>query len=724
MSVLHRDDATATSATAFEPTAPVADAGSGPVAAITDLRVSFTRGDATVQALRGIDLEIARGEIVGIVGESGSGKSVMGLSMLGLLPERPAPTIEGSVVVEGVDMVTAPAADRRRVRERHLGAVFQDPMTSLNPTMRVGRQIAEVAGSEDEALRLLDAVGVPEARRRLRAYPHELSGGLRQRVMIALAVAGSPSLVVADEPTTALDVTVQAQILELLRSLRDETGCSFVLVTHDLGVAAQIADRIAVVYGGRLAELGASGDVLDRPAHPYTRGLLRSRLTMDARRAGPLVTLPGEPPDPRDPPTGCPFAPRCALHDEACDVAPPLPLAAGRHDGTAACIRLDVDLPQPPAAAEVWPKPFVLRRIRGERPEALRITGATKAFPIKEGWRTKAHLQALRGIDLSVTEGEAVALVGESGCGKSTLLRAVAGLHDLDDGEIVLGDGARPQMVFQDAGASLTPWMPVGELVGERLREERLGRIERRRRVEAALALVGLPAEAAQAKAGQLSGGQRQRVALARATVVPPEILLCDEPTSALDVSLAGTVLNLLGRLRRELGMAILFVTHDLAAARVVADRIAVMYLGRIVEVGPADEIAADARHPYTKALLAAVPGAGVHRVPLKGEPASGVAPPTGCAFHPRCELAEVACDATMPPLIPMAVPTRRPGATGSAAAHAPGPAAPAAPAGPALEGASADGADEASAAGADDVRLDDHEVACQVVCAPELVAR
>jgi peptide/nickel transport system ATP-binding protein len=275
-----------------------------------------------------------------------------------------------------------------------------------------------------------------------------------------------------------------------------------------------------------------------------------------------------------------------------------------------------------------------------------------KRFTVRSRVRQRVTLQALRGVDLTVAEGEVVALVGESGCGKSTLLRAVARLHDIDEGTIRLGPGARPQMVFQDAGASLTPWLTVGELIGERLRDEGLGRRDRAERVVDALRLVGLPAEVAEAKAAQLSGGQRQRVALARATVVPPEVLLCDEPTSALDVSLAATVLNLLGQLRRELGMAVLFVTHDLGAARVVADRIAVMYLGRIVEVGPADEISRDPRHPYTKALVGAMPGADVQRLPLRGEPASPLHPPSGCAFHPRCPVATDACAVEVPLLL------------------------------------------------------------------------
>jgi peptide/nickel transport system ATP-binding protein len=616
---------------------------------LDNLHVTFQRGGRHVRAVRGVNLRISPGEIVGLVGESGSGKSVLGLSLLGLLPTDPAPHIDGRAVVCGVDMVSAPAAQRRELRRQHLGAIFQDPMTSLNPTMRVGRQVAEVAGTESEAVRLLDAVGIPEPRRRLRAFPHELSGGLRQRVMIAMAVAGEPSLVVADEPTTALDVTVQAQILELLAHLRDETGCTFVLVTHDLGVAAQVADRIAVMYAGRLAEVGTSADVLERPAHPYTTGLLRSRLTLSARRDGPLPTLPGEPPDPREHPSGCPFGPRCSLHEDACDMEIPELVPAGRHPGLAACRRLGV------VETSTVTHLDGLERWSGGTHEvamAVRLSGVEKHFTIGNRWHAKETLQALRGIDLEVAEGESVALVGESGCGKSTLLRTVAGLIKPDAGTIELGQGARPQMVFQDAGASLTPWMKVGELIGERLRSEHAGRAERAARVRDALALVGLPEEVAQAKAVQLSGGQRQRVAIARATIVPPEVLLCDEPTSALDVSLAATVLNLLGRIRRELGMAMLFVTHDLGAARVVADRIAVMYLGRIVEVGPASDIAASPKHPYTRALLSAVPAAGVVQAKLEGEPASPLHPPSGCAFHPRCPVAVEACAEGTVPLL------------------------------------------------------------------------
>ena len=616
-----------------------------PVVSARDLSITFRRNEREVRALRGVSFDIAPGEILGLVGESGSGKSVVGLSMLGLLAKVPVPVVGGTLDVCGVDMLHASDEDRRLNRV-HLGAVFQDPMTSLNPTMKVGPQLIEATDSEDEAVRLLDAVGVPEARRRLKAYPHELSGGLRQRVMIAMALAGDPQLVIADEPTTALDVTVQAQILELIKDLRDALGCSFLFITHDLGVAAEVADRIAVVYAGRLAELGTTDQVLESPSHPYTAGLLASRLSMVSPRARPLPTLPGEPPDPSDHPAGCAFAPRCALAVEACAETPPEPVQV--QDGRqVACVR-----PGEAAAAldttATWPDAAPQKSNF-----ALECLNVRKAFPLPGPlFRPKPRLQALRGIGLRVAPGECVALVGESGSGKSTLLRVIADLLERDAGQVALAEGARPQMVFQDAGASLTPWLSIGEQIEERLREERLTRDQRSARVADALRLVGLPVEVAGAKPVQLSGGQRQRAALARAIVVPPTVLLCDEPTSALDVSLAAVALNLLGRLRRELGMAMVFVTHDLAAARLVADRIAVMYLGRIVEDLPAESVLADARHPYTRTLLAAVPGSGHERSVLSGEPPSPVDPPSGCSFHTRCPVAEPGCATREPGLL------------------------------------------------------------------------
>jgi peptide/nickel transport system ATP-binding protein len=547
------------------------------VLSVTGLEVRLRRDGESVHAVRGVDLSVAPGEVLGLVGGSGSGKSILGLAVMGLLPATARPEVSGAIDLAGTDMIHAPDPVRRATRRRHVGAVFQDPMTSLDPTMTIGRQLAEVTRDRAQALSLLADVGIPQPADRLKAYPHQLSGGLRQRVMIALAVARRPSLILADEPTTALDVTVQAQILDLLLALRAEIDCSIVFVTHDLGVAAQVCDRIAVMQTGRIVESAAVDQVFGDPQHGYTKNLLRSRIDLDTPRDRPLAAMP------------ITTAPPAGDDDLAIGADGVLDLAPGA--------------PTPTLPAR-WPAPPI------KPTAAVTVSDAHREFRSGPPWQRRT-LAALRGVDLEVRAGEAVALVGESGCGKSTLLRVVAGLETLTSGSVTVADGARPQMVFQDAGASLTPWLRVGTMLDERLRSHVTGmsREQRRTAVLDALRTVGLPEETARARGDQLSGGQRQRVALARAVIVPPTVLLCDEPTSALDVSLAATVLNLIGRLRRDLGMSVLFVTHDLAAARIVADRIAVMRAGRIVEVGPTDQVCAAPAHEYTRTLLAAIPG-------------------------------------------------------------------------------------------------------------------
>lgn len=618
---------------------PDSPSNSAPVADIRDLHVTFRRNGQDVHALRGVDLTVVPGEILGLVGESGSGKSVLGFGMLGLLPRQAR--IDGTITVTGADMVHGTAKDLRKVRRLDLGAVFQDPMTSLNPTMRIGKQVAEAAGGTDQALRLLTAVGIPDPARRMRSYPHELSGGLRQRVMIAIAIAGDPELIVADEPTTALDVTVQAQVLTLLQGLRDQIGCSIVFITHDLGVAAQISDRIAVLYAGRIAEIGPTADVLQTPAHPYTRGLLRSRLTLQTARGRRLAALPGSVPSPLTPLPGCAFVPRCDLATDDCTKSLPEPTSVGPARVSACLLPAgQIDGTEESAAGGETAAEQTISAPVTDRPPSIELADVIKTFTVAR----RGKLQALRGVTLRVGHGESVALVGESGSGKSTLLRVIAGLEKATSGTVKLTGDQGPQMVFQDAGASLTPWLSVGELIAERLRGTKISRAQRRAAVIDVLERVGLPAEVAKSRAGQLSGGQRQRVSLARATVVPPPVLLCDEPTSALDVSLAASVLNLIGDLRRSLDMSVVFVTHDLSVARVVADRIAVMYLGRIVEVGPAEQVIGDPAHPYTRALVDSIPDLGRESLVLPGEPASPLSPPTGCAFHPRCPISVDAC--------------------------------------------------------------------------------
>ena len=626
------------------------DLASAPVADVTDLVLDFHRKDSVVHAIRGVSLRIGSGEIVALVGESGSGKSALSLAMLGLLPDRLA-ALGGAVCICGTDMLNGRQADRRAARKKYLGAVFQDPMTSLNPTMRIGQQLVEATGSSSEAVRLLELVGVPDPQGRLSVYPHQLSGGLRQRVMIAMAVAGDPPLVIADEPTTALDVTVQAQILALIRRLRDELGTSFLLITHDLGVAASVADRLLVMYGGRVVESGPI-DSLAVPTHPYTRALLEARLDPDQHKAGQLLSLPGASLDARSTVTGCGFADRCALVSPPCRAAVP-PLIPVGPSHTSACIKASEVADMPPGrfavASGIEGTTSTGRRDTVAGP-VVQINDARRSFTVRQG-RKKQNLQALRGIDLSLGDGEALAIVGESGSGKTTLLRAVAGLESLDSGTINLRTDTETQMVFQDAGASLTPWLTVGELLQDRLRVTKVSASERTERVAAALRTVGLAPETAAARASQLSGGQRQRVVLARTIIVPPALLLCDEPTSALDASLAATVLNLLAGLRSAHQMAMMFVTHDLGVARAIADRVAVMYLGEVVETGTVDEVVSDPLHPYTRALVASVPAAGRAPVVLEGEPANPTNVPAGCSFHPRCPYVISDCLETRPDL-------------------------------------------------------------------------
>jgi peptide/nickel transport system ATP-binding protein len=593
-----------------------------PVLEVRDLRVAFPSPEGDVHALRGADLALGPGEILGLVGESGSGKSVLGLTALGLLAREARPKVTGTACLDGEDMVAAPEHARRARRGAYVGAVFQDPMTSLNPTMRVGRQVAEAgAGMDASAVHdLLASTGIPEPEVKARAYPHELSGGLRQRVMIAIALARKPRLIIADEPTTALDVTVQARVLDLLATAARERGVSLLLVTHDLGVAAHVCDRIAVAYAGRIVETGTTPQVLSAPRHPYTVGLLASRPSLaGAVAGGELPTLPGRPPDPRRPAAGCAFAPRCPAGDSACGRPVPVHESGARrhechHPGVLSrwptggpharrpdlAVLLASSAPGGPVGAEGLPSQPALVAER-----LVREFARPRRHPLAP---TPAPLRAVDEVGLVVPAAGSVAVVGESGSGKSTLLRMIVGLLEPTAGSLRLGPGASPQMIFQDAGASLTPWMTIGEQVAERLAAAGVAKDQRAGHVIAALDAVGLAAETAGAIPRRLSGGQRQRAAIARAIAVPPALLACDEPVSALDVSLAAQVLNLLCHLRASLGIALLFVTHDLAAARAVAQDVVVMQGGRVVERGRLEEVFADPRHPYTRELLAAVP--------------------------------------------------------------------------------------------------------------------
>jgi peptide/nickel transport system ATP-binding protein len=580
-------------------------ADSAPVLRVAGLSVTLHRDSQAHTILDRISLTVGRGEIVAMLGESGSGKSTLGLAVMGLLPAEADPIVSGLVAVDGIELLGGDALRWRTVRRERLGTVFQDPIGSLNPSLRIGAQLSEVIADGTPPAKWLERVGIPDPESRLRSYPHQLSGGQCQRVMIAMAIAKRPGLIIADEPTTALDVVVQAQILDLLRRLAREDGIAMLFVTHDLAVASALADRIVVMHAGRLVEDGPVDRLAAQPAHPYTAALLSARFGLGADRGRQLPTLATAKDTANGAAIGCAFAPRCPLVTEQCHAVRP-PLTAAVHGGTVSCFRAgEVGADLWTRALSEWPASVA------SKPEILvEMAMVQKTFtaPRRVLGPQPRPVQALKAINLRVYRGESVAVVGGSGSGKSTLLRVAAGLLSPDDGDVVRAPGEPPQVIFQDARGSLTPWLSIGDQIGERLRPLHLPNADRDARVAAALARVGLDPRLAGARARDLSGGQCQRAALARAIVAPPSLLLCDEAISAMDMTLAAAMLNLIGTLCRSLGMALLFVTHDLAAARFVADRIVVMADGEIVEMGDAEKIVTAPGHPATLALLQAMP--------------------------------------------------------------------------------------------------------------------
>nr|WP_234401723.1 ABC transporter ATP-binding protein [Thermobifida halotolerans] len=644
---------------------------------VEDLHVTFpgTGEGGDVRAVRGLSYRLRRGEILGIVGESGAGKSASALAVMGLLPDRAR--VSGSVRLNGRELL---GLDERRlaaIRGRAVSMVFQDPMAALTPVHTVGDQLAEAvrvhhpgtgrARARERAVELLRLVGIPDADRRVDAFPHEFSGGMRQRVMIAMAMANNPDVILCDEPTTALDATVQAQILDLLATVRRETGTAIVVITHDLGVVAALADRVLVMYAGRPVETGTVAEVYHRPRMPYTMGLLGTVPRVDTTGRGPLPPIGGTPPTPTDPPPGCPFAPRCPVALPQCDTESPRPLPVGSApDSThrVACLRADEITANHWSAADLYPRPdappAAARTPRARRPTVLRVDNLVKHHPLYRGTILRRRVGAVRAVDgvsFDLREHETLALVGESGAGKSTTLTAILDLTRPDHGGItVLGRDTGTlspkerfalrrdlQVVFQDAASALDPRMPVAELVAEPLRVHRHPRQRIPHRVRELLALVGLDDSHAQRHPAQLSGGQRQRVGIARAIALEPRLLLLDEPVSALDVSIRAGVLALLTDLQTRLGMSYLFVAHDLAVVRHVADRVAVMHLGVVVEIGDTASVYTDPRHPYTRALLSALPvpdpvrERGRTRIVLDGDPPDPSDPPSGCRFRTRC---------------------------------------------------------------------------------------
>lgn len=643
-----------------------------PVLEVSDLHVTFpgTRPGRPAHAVRGLSYTLHRGEVLGLVGESGAGKSVSALAAIGLLPE--GARARGSVRLHGEELLGRSDRAWRRIRGAKIAMVFQDPLTALTPVHTVGHQIAEALRIHDrslgaaragkEAAELLGLVGFADAGRRRHAYPHELSGGMRQRVVIAMAIANRPDVLLCDEPTADLDVTVQAQMMELLRTVRRETGAAILLSAHDMGVVAGLADRVAVMYAGRTVEAGGVEEVFARPRMPYTIGLLGSLAHPEAESRKRPAPIRGAPPPPDELPPGCAFAPRCPLRLEECTAAEPR-LPAESH--AAACVRADEVAARFWRAEDVFPPrrtepPSAESSPRERAPAVLRVSGLVRSYAQSRPFgRRSGAVRAVDEVSFDLGEGRTLALVGESGAGKSTILREIAELARPRSGRLeILGrDTARMtrgqrkavrrevQMVFQDPSSSLDPRLPVFDTVAEPLRLLGLATAELPGRVEELLHLVGLAPSHAFHHPGELSGGQCQRVGIARALASQPRLLLLDEPVSALDLSVRAEVLDLLSRLQSRLGTSYLMVSHDLAAVRHIAERVAVLYLGRVVEIGEVERVCAAPAHPYTRALLSAVPvpvpevERSRPRILLEGDPSDPAAPDGGCRFRNRCPL-------------------------------------------------------------------------------------
>jgi len=672
---------------------------------IDDLRTEIRLRRSVVHAVDGVSLSLEAGECLGIVGESGCGKTMTALSIMRLLPPGGHIT-GGSIMLDGTTVSGLSDAEMRAVRGNQVGMVFQDPLTSLNPTMTIGDQIAETVllhrnadrkAALERAVEVLDLVGMPKAAERVGNYPHQLSGGMRQRVMIAMALACEPKLLIADEPTTALDVTISKQILELIDDLRRRLGMAVILVTHDLGVIAGRADRVAVMYAGRIVETTSTATLFGNPRHPYTEALFEA---LPEKAEGRLYSIPGQPPDLTAPPPGCKFAARCRYAEDRCRAEEPVLSGDYGHlfrcffpvgspaDGGAATADGDAAASDGGAVTELTvTEPAAVGadgaagRPAGPAADGdgvlLRLDKLVKNFTVTAGavlQRKIGEVSAVADVSFAVPAGSTFGLVGESGCGKTTLGRLIVGLEKATSGAIVFdgqdlarmrgrerrGYAAKVQLMFQDAYAAMDPRMRVSTILREPLAIQHQGnRAEQQRRIASILDEVGLPARAVDRYPHEFSGGQRQRLGLARALVQRPQMIVADEPVSALDVSIQAQILNLMQDLQREHGLTYLLISHDLSVIRYMAKMIGVMYLGKLVEIGPADEIYYRPVHHYSKGLIDAVPVADParerarERQGVRGELPSAIAPPSGCRFRTRCPAAQELCAKEEPPLRP-----------------------------------------------------------------------
>ena len=662
-----------------------------PLLQVSDLRTWFLTDAGAVRAVDGVSFHVEAGETLGIVGESGSGKSITAKSVIRLL-EEPARIVSGEIRFRGRNIVTLDRNELRKVRGGEIAMVFQDPMTSLNPVLRIARQMVEsmvahgrftAKAALDRAVKLLGRMGINAPERAVASYPHQFSGGMRQRVMLAMGFSNEPTLLIADEPTTALDVTIQAQILDLLRELNSDFGTAIILISHDLGVIANICRRIVVMYAGEIVEEGPAESLLTDPKHPYTWALLNAvpRLDRDASEKR-LITIEGTPPDPLNWPEGCRFRIRCPFAQARCAEHPALLPSGDGRQSRCWVTQAGTALPragQHNLAGPAQPRGDVSydtragTQARGEM--LLELRDVVKHFPLpKDGlFERRRVLRAVDGVDLVVNRGETVGLVGESGCGKSTLARLIVRIHEPTAGTINFAGQdianadqktirplrRRLQMIFQDPYASLNPRMSVREILAGPLRFHGItsGEADTIARVRELLDVVGLPAQSVDRFPHEFSGGQRQRISIARALAVSPDFIVADEPISALDVNIQAQIINLMIDLQERFALTYLFIAHDLAVVRHVSDRIVVLYLGKVMEVAPAAALFAAPLHPYTKSLISAAPipdpaaERARARLRLSGEPPSAIDPPSGCRFRTRCPIATERCAAEAPPL-------------------------------------------------------------------------
>lgn len=646
-----------------------------PIMQVRDLHVSFATEAGVCRAVRGVNFDLWRGRTLGIVGESGSGKSVTALSLIGLLDDNAKVT--GSIIMNGEELIGKTDEEMSEIRGERIAMVFQDPLSALTPMFTIGDQIAEGLITHhpdmskqqihDRCVELLDLVGIPQPEERLGSFPHQFSGGMRQRVMIAIAIANNPDVIIADEPTTALDVTIQAQILDVLAKAQKETGAAVVLITHDLGVVAGAADDILVMYAGRPVERASIDDIFQHPSMPYTMGLLGAVPKPHIAASQRLVPIQGNPPSLVDIPKGCPFSPRCPLATPECSLSEPnLEVVDANSGHLASCRRLQEIIDKNMKYTDVFPVPDLLPADwadvpRDQRPVTLEVDHLVKHFPLTGGGmfrRTIGQVAAVDDVTFKIRQGETLALVGESGSGKSTTLMEIMNLMKPEDGRIVvLGHDLAElkkkaerkalrkdlQIIFQDPMSSLDPRMPIYDVLAEPLKVHKWSKEKINRRIGELMELVGLNPDYVDRFPAQFSGGQRQRISIARALATDPKVLLLDEPIASLDVSIQAGIINLLEDLQAKLKISYLFVAHDLAVIRHISDRVAVMYLGQVVELGETEDVFTHPRHPYTQALLSAIPVPDPvvertrQRIILKGDLPSPSEKHPGCRFASRC---------------------------------------------------------------------------------------